>query len=50
MKLVPEFGYAAAGSHGVKTSWLEYVIWSYAFKNKEWKYQKYPTNTVQRET
>jgi hypothetical protein len=33
MKLVPEIGYAGADSHSVKTSWLEYVIWSYAFKN-----------------
>lgn len=34
MKLVPESGYAVADSHNVKTSWLEYVIWSYAFRNK----------------
>lgn len=34
MKLVRESGYAGADSHSVETCWLEYVICSYAFKNK----------------
>lgn len=34
MELAPEFGYAEADDHSVKTSWLEYVTWSCAFKNK----------------